>query len=296
MEAVWLWNQAEDNYEVYVAADDFVIAPTQGFLVKARNTTNITIDKNIRRTSSRGNFQKTVKSEVLLRMTDGEKNRIAKIYYKDEATTGFDNGLDGRTYHGTSNALDIYTHLLTDSQFAGLNSAGMKFQVQSLPNSDHKDMVVPLGITAAAGKQISINAEINNLPPGIKVFLEDRESNTFTDLGLENFSITANSPLNGVGRFYIHTKTSSVLSTEDIVLNPDYVSIYNTSENILTISGLEADNADIRLFSIQGKEVLNTKINSTGFSTIELPKLSKGVYIVSLEHKEIRLSKKVIIN
>ena len=295
MEAVWLWNQEEENYEVYVGADDFIIAPGQGFLIKARNTGNITINKDIRCNSCSGTFQKTAKSEIKLQMTNGDKNRVAKIYYNNEATTGFDNGLDGRTYHGIPNALDIYTHLLKESEFAGFNSAGMKFQVQSLPNSDHKDMVVPVGITAGAGEEITINAVINNLPPGINVYLEDRENNTFTDLGLENFSITSSSPLNGIGRFYIHTKTSSVLSTDDINVNSDYVSIYNSSENILTISGLQ-EKADVRLFSIEGKEILRKNINSNGYSTIELPKLSTGIYIVSIDNKVIQLSKKIIIN
>jgi hypothetical protein len=295
MEAVWLWNQDEENYEVYVSADDFIVSPAQGFLVKAVNTANITINKSTRCNSCTGNFQKTAKSEILLNMTNGDKNRIAKIYYNENATTGFDNGLDGRTYHGVPNALDIYTHLLTDSDFSGFNSAGMKFQVQSLPNTNHKDMVVPLGITAESGKKITINTEINNLPEGIKVFLEDRENNTFTDLGLEDFSVTPSSALNGIGRFYIHTKTSSVLNIDDVEIYSDFITLYNTSDNILKIEGLN-DSANLTLYSIQGKEILNTKINSTGLSSIELPKLSKGIYIVSLDSKTIQLSKKIIIN
>lgn len=295
MEAVWLWNQEEDNYEVYVADDDFIIAPTQGFLVKARNNANVTINKSTRCLNCSGTFQKQAKSEVILNMTDGDKNRIAKIYYKDDATTGFDNGSDGRTYHGTNNPLDIYTHLLTDSDFAGFNSAGMKFQVQSLPNTDHENMVVPLGITAAAGKEITINAVVNNLPTDVRVFLEDRENNTFIDLSEEDFTFTVNNPLNGVGRFYIHTKTSTALSTETVEINPDYINIYSNSQNVLTIAGLQGE-ANVNLFSIQGKKVLSSKINSTGLSTLQLPKLSKGIYIVRLDDKKMQLSKKIVIN
>ena len=296
MEAVWLWNQEEDNYEVYVAADDFIIAPTQGFLVKARNNANITINKDIQCNSCTGTFQKTNKAEVVLNMTDGDKNRVAKVYYSDNASTGFDNGLDGRTYHGVPNALDIYTHLLTDSDFSGFNSAGMKFQVQSLPNSDHENMIVPVGITAAAGKEITINAAIKNLPTDMRVYLEDRENDTFTDLTVENFSIILDNPLNGVGRFYLHTKTNSALSVESNEVITDYINVYNTSENILTIAGLQAENVKVSLYSIQGKEVLNTNIDSNGYSTIEMPKLSKGIYIVNLNHNEIKISKKIIIN
>jgi hypothetical protein len=296
MQAVWLWNQEEDNYEVYVAADDFIIAPTQGFLVKAKNNADITISKDIRCTDCSGTFQKTAKSEIHLKMNDGNKNRIAKIYYNQEATIGFDNGLDGRTYHGNANPLDIYTHLLENSSISGLSTDAMKFQVQSLPNSEYKEMVIPIGITAGTGKQISINAEINNLPANIRVYLEDRENNTFTDLGLESFNTTISNALNGFGRFYLHTTTESALSTDDIiVVNPENINIYTTSDNILTITGLN-ENAAIKLYSIQGKEVLNTNIESTGYSTVVLPKLSKGIYIVSLDNKTKHISKKVIIN
>jgi hypothetical protein len=292
MEAVWLWNQEEDNYEVYVAADDFIVAPTQGFLVKAKNNTNITINKNSRCNSCSSSFQKVAKSEILLKMTDGEKNRIAKIYYNQDATTDFDNGLDGRTFHGIKNSLDIYSHLLSNNK--DLQFQGVQFQVQSLPNSNYDDMIVPIGITAEAGKQISINAEINNLPTGIITYLEDRENNTFTNLSEKDFSITLETNLDGIGRFYLHTK-SSVLNTNDNEINTNYVNVYTNSENKLIIAGLNT-NAKVRVFSIEGKEVLNTSINSTGLSSIDLPKLSKGIYIVSLDSKKIQVSKKVIIN
>jgi hypothetical protein len=295
MEAVWLWNQAEDNYEVYVAADDLIIAPAQGFLIKARNTTNITINKETQCLTCSSSFQKTQKSEILLKMTDGSQNRIAKIYYNENATTSFDNGLDGRTFHGFPNPLDIYTHLLINTEIAGLNSADMKFQVQSLPNSNHENMIVPIGITAGIGKQISINAEINNLPEGIKVYLEDREKNTFTNLDVEDFSITLDSALNGIGRFYIHTKSATVLDAGNYEINQGFVNIYTTLDNKLTIEGLN-ESADLRLYSIQGKEVFSTKINSTGLSSVVLPNLSKGLYIVNLNNKKTQLSKKIIIN
>lgn len=295
MQAVWLWNQAEDNYEVYVAADEFVAVPTQGFLVKARNNATLTINKDIQCDDCNGSFQKTAKSEIILRMTDGDKNRLAKIYYRADATTGFDNGLDGRTYHGIPNALDIYTHMLTNSDIGGLNSANMQFQVQSLPNTNHKDMVVPVGITAAAGKEITIRADINSLPSDVNVYLEDRETGNFIDLGTENFKIVLDNPLNGIGRFYLHTKSEAALSTDDVEINTDFINIYSTTENVLTITGLQG-NANVRLFSIDGKEVLSTKIQSTGFSEIALPRLAKGIYIVNLDDQAIQLTKKIIIN
>ena len=54
--------------------------------------------------------------------------------------------------------------------------------------------------------------------------------------------------------------------------------------------------AIVKVYSIQGKEVLKKSIESTGFSTIKLPKLSKGIYVVNIDSKTIQLSKKIIIN
>lgn len=293
MEAVWLWNQAEDNYEVYVANDDFIIAPTQGFLVKARNNANINIEKSIQCLDCSGTFQKSARTEIVLNMTDGNKNRVAKLYYTANATTDFDNGLDGRTYHGYENSLDIYTHLLTNNNPSEFDSADVKFQVQSLPNSNYEDMIVPLGITAGAGKEITIDAQLNNIPAGINVYLEDRDNSTFTQLGTKEFKITLDNAVNGIGRFYIHTR-SSLLSTETITTNSPIVNIYKSEDN-LVIAGLQ-DNAKIKLYSIQGKEVLSTIIESNGYSTIKLPKLSTGIYIVNVDSPSIQTSKKLIFN
>jgi hypothetical protein len=171
----------------------------------------------------------------------------------------------------------------------------MKFQVQSLPNSDYKDMVVPLGITAGAKEQITIQAEVTNLPNGVKVLLEDKLTNTIVDLTTEPFNITPENALNGLGRFYLHTKTNSSLSTEEIEEESKYLNIYNTPENIVNIAGLYGS-ANVRIYSIEGKEILKTLINSSGLSTIQLPRLSKGVYIVNLDNKTTQLSKKIIIN
>ena len=41
------------------------------------------------------------------------------------------------------------------------------------PKSNYENMIIPLGITAATGKEITINSEIKNLPSGIKVFIEE---------------------------------------------------------------------------------------------------------------------------
>ena len=62
----------------------------------------------------------------------------------------------------------------------------------------------------------------------IKVFLEDRNTNTFTRLDEANatYKVTLTEALDGVGRFYIHT-TQSALSIDNVALTG--VSIFKTN-------------------------------------------------------------------
>ncbi|MBG7611625.1 hypothetical protein IU405_05115, partial [Polaribacter sp. BAL334] len=199
---IWVFNQSSGNYEVKNLAASFVLAPAQGFFVRSSNGTNVSIAESYQ-TATGDAFQKTAKPEITLNMTDGSNNRFAKIYYLDNATTSFDNGYDGETFGGVVNTVDVFTHLVA-------NSEGKKYQVQSLPNSDFENMVVPVGIKAAAGKEITFSAEAMNIPDGFNVYLEDRAANTVTLLSEANatYKVTLGESLDGIGRFYLHTKAS----------------------------------------------------------------------------------------
>ena len=69
---------------------------------------------------------------------------IAKVYYIEDMTTGFDVGYEGELFNGVSNPLAIYTHLVADSE-------GKNYQVQSLPPNNYENMIIPVGINAEAG-------------------------------------------------------------------------------------------------------------------------------------------------
>lgn len=285
-QTLWVWNQGSGVYEAKVTGDSFVLAPAQGFFVSASASTNLNIAESYQ-VSSGGTFQKTSKTEVKLLMSDGTNIRFAKIYYLDNATIGFDNGFDGETFGGITNSLDVFTHLVS-------NNEGKKYQIQSLPNSDYETMIIPIGITAEAGKEITFSAEALNLPSQIKVFLEDRTTNTFTrldEIGSE-YTISLSEKVDGVGRFYLHTK-SSVLNTSEVSL--DTISIYKSNASTLRITGLSQGKASVKLFNILGKQVVNDSFSSNGVKEINLPNLASGVYIVQLTTEIGQLNKKITL-
>jgi len=234
------------------------------------------------------NFQRTetTRPEINLVMTDGSITRDADIFYIDGTTTGFDNGYDSSIFGGVSHSFAVFTETIA-------NGNGKRLGIQSLPNSDLESMVIPVGVIADA-VEITFSAVALNLPTGIKVFLEDRTTNTFTHLDEANseYKITLSEALNGIGRFYLHTK-ASVLALNDVTL--ENVSIYKTNNSTLRVVGLSQGKTNVKLFNILGKQVLNTSFKSNGVSEISLPKLATGVYIVQLENKAGKLNKKIVL-
>lgn len=290
---IWLWNQGTDSYDqVNQASGSFHIAPGQGFFIKGKSGSGDTFfdfTEAMQSHQSSDSFQKSASTrpEVKLMLTDGTMNRDADIYYIDGKTTGFDNGYDSSIFGGINHDFTVYTEAVA-------NSDGKRLGIQSLPNQDFESMVIPVGVIAASGKEITFTAEALNLPSGIKVYLEDREANNVTRLDEvnSNYKVTLNTALNGTGRFFLHTR-SSALSTEEVALTG--VGMYTINKNTLRVNGINSDKASIKIYNILGKKVLDNSFTSKGVSDVSLPNLNTGVYIVQLVTEKGKISKKIIL-
>ena len=284
---LWFWNQNTDSYnQINQASAAFQIAPAQGFFLSASGSVNLSITEAMQSHQGTDNFQKTTsRPEMNITMTNGTASRDADIFFIDGTTTGFDNGYDSSIFGGVSNEFAIYTHAVA-------NGSGRNLGIQSLPNNNYENMIVPVGVNAASGSAITIEASTNNFPEGLKIFLEDKQDNSFTLLDADaNFNTTLENDLNGIGRFYLHT-TQSVLNTTAATL--DNISVFKVN-NSLRILGLQKGKASVKLFNILGRQVLNAAFESNGTKDISLPRLAKGVYIVQLETAEGKLNKKIIL-
>ena len=291
---LWVWNQSlgiSGSYEVKDASDEFMIAPSQGFFVKANaagGTFNFDED-NQSDNNGTDTFQKNSSTVIKLWIDneDGLKN-YGRIKYLENATKGYDVGLDGEMLDSQNQSFAIYSHLLE-------NNNDKKYQLQSLPNRDFETMVVPIGVIADANKEIIFTAEITNLPDGLEVFIEDREQNIFTRLDEENssYEVFLDENLRDVGRFYLHT-TNGALSTIDNALKG--VSIFATDKNTLRISGINSTDASITVFNILGEKLVKSSFTSKGITDIRLPNLASGVYIIQLATEKGTTTKKIILD
>ncbi|SDT97853.1 Por secretion system C-terminal sorting domain-containing protein [Polaribacter sp. Hel1_33_78] len=283
---MWVWNSSTENYDVKTVGEAFVLAPAQGFFVNSTNTAAVTFSKTNQATTG-GAFQKTARTEIKLLMNTSTNERFAKIYLTDTATKGFDSGWEGEVFGGIANKVDVFTELVSDNQ-------GKNYQVQSLPISEMESMVIPVGVIAEAGKELTFSLEQTNFPTDVKVYLEDRLANTYNELtNSKTFKVTLSEALNDVGRFYLHASKSS-LSLDDNAVSEN-ISMYKSNATTLKVVGLPNGTSNIKLFNILGKQVLNTSFTANGVKEITLPKLAIGVYIVQLETETSKLNKKIVI-
>ncbi|MDB2490855.1 T9SS type A sorting domain-containing protein [Flavobacteriaceae bacterium] len=286
---LWFWNQSTDSYnQINQASAAFQIAPAQGFFVSATGSVNLSITEAMQSHQGTESFQRlTTRPEIELTLSNGTAIRNADIYYIEGTTTGWDNGYDSSIYGGITNEFAIYTHTVA-------NGNGRDLGIQSLPDNNYENMIIPVGVNAEAGTAINIDAATNNFPTGINIYLEDKQDNSFTLLEAgSNFSLTPENSLSGIGRFYLHT-TSGVLSADNFATNNN-ISIYTSSKDNLRIAGVQNGTATVRLYNILGKEVLNTSFLGSGVNDIKVNDIPIGIYIVKLTTENGTLNRKIII-
>jgi len=290
---LWFWDHTSNGGE-YVTknfVNGLLIAPGQGFFIQRMpGSEAVTFDftEAMQSHSSANTFLSTNSNnpEIKVTMSDGTNTKDTEIYYIDGTTTGWDNGYDS-TIFNPSDAFELFSYLVSDNQGDGL-------AIQSLPPSNYEAMIIPLGVNTTSLGTLEISATSLNLPAEIKVYLEDKEDNSFTLLDdTSSFSTTLSSSENGIGRFYLHTRTESSLSApNDFEINN--ISMYTTSEENLRIVGVQSGKASVVLYDILGKQILSTSFEGTGVNDILLPKhISEGVYIVRMKTVSGIINKKI---
>ncbi len=271
-----------------------VVAPGQGFFVNASGTgSNIEFTSEMRTVGSvtdedfiAGRNSSITKVLSKLQVLSGSELYNTDIYFMENCTRGLDPGYDAGAFQG--NAEGIFTNLVEEN-------SGIEIAIQALPYEDYNNVVVPLGIKADQGNQLTISIdEESTLPSTVNVYLEDNVANTFTLLNSNDYNFTPSGNINGTGRFFLHY-TSSTLSLDDT--NSNGIQMFNSvNSKLLIVQGKLKGNSILNLYDIQGRLVLNKKLNSfSNSNTIQLDLYKSGIYIVKLKNSSMTLTKKIII-
>ena len=296
--ALYVWNAVTKTYEVYNHSSDTAkyIAPGQAFFVNSKaGGGEIFIRENMQSHQTDDLFLKSTTSTptINLAITDGSEHKSTEIKYIEGTTLGLDPGYDAGLFGAVSSDFNIYTRLMEDYDET-------VFALQCLPLNNYEQMIIPIGVDVVKGddveneKEVSFSVSDLNLPSDIKIYLEDRGKEIFYEFtdSESKYSVMLSESLNGIGRFYLHTSTKSLL-TDTVGLNS--ISFYNTQSNTLKISGLPNSETSIKLYSSLGKKVFQNTFKSINTNTFDLRMLSKGVYLVHLITENGSTHKKIVI-
>ena len=270
-----------------------MIAPGQAFFIAAASSSAADISfTTAMRTVSGGDDFATQRlaqndwSKFYLRLYEDENvTSETKFYFEQGLSLGLDPGYDAGAI--AMSQYDLMSRLVEEDQGTGMAINAM--------GNDFDDTTVPLVINRNAGVEFSISLEDSTIPEGVGIYLEDTLLETLTDLRAEDFTLTPESDLSDMGRFYLRIGNTSLGGND---LEESYIGVYKaTSDDFVTIEGLlNVKSANVQLFNIMGQEVLNKTLQSNqSTQRLSTRGLTTGVYVIRLQADSSVISKKVII-
>jgi hypothetical protein len=290
-------------YEYYNLASAYVdnvnIAPGQGFYVAAKNNNAIvnftptmrTLHSNNNASETATPSSETNKYKLRLNLIKGNEVRYTQFYFfnnNNNSSEGFDTGYDANIYDQDNN-FNIYSNLLA-------NSNNEKLAIQTLPLNNVEESIIPIGLEAQAGDQLTFSINNIDLPPNTIVWLEDRDSSNWNELtNSSTFTLNVTETISGSGRFYLHFENDTVLSSNEFELNNISIkSIFNTEQILITGDLLET--TQVNIYDVNGRLILKTSVdNFASTNRIDVTHINKGVYIIELKNTYQTVSQQVLI-
>ncbi|CAL2079246.1 conserved protein of unknown function precursor containing a type A C-terminal secretion signal [Tenacibaculum sp. 190524A02b] len=288
---VYIWDVNQNKYiPQTLVGNPISLAVGQGFFIRTTegvSTVNFKEAQRLSDASNAGVFsRKKVTAGIQITASQDGISVNTHIKYLPKATNGLDSGYDLGNFEGAE--FDIYTQLVSgDSE--------EQFTIQSLPNTKEA-MVIPLGITSKAKKEVTITVSTENLGDGMEVFLEDNVLQTKTKLtNNTKHSIVFNEDVKGTGRFYLHVKGTTLTTDNTIIANNTEMKVYTVSNKNLMVEGIHDETFTLSIYNSLGGKVVDKSLVGKGKNSILLNELSTGVYVVKVTSKQRSHSKKVII-
>ena len=294
-EAIYGWKADGTGYEIYNNTSTAThIAPGQGFFVAAAGSgadQTISFTKAMQTVTGGDDFvtaRSSTSYELVLDMhSDNVKVDDTKFYFKEGLTLGLDPGYDAGAFNQSSG----FGSRLVEQD----NGIGMGINAMSLDAISNA--IVPLVINQQANSTLKIEIANSTIPENINVYLEDTVENTFTLLTNGGFELLAQTPLSGVGRFFLHY-TSSTLSTDTVSSNSLLTAYKGKGNAYISVEGLQqfSEPANLTLYNVLGMKVLSREIqNPSQKEMLSTVGMKTGVYILKVQAENIVFTKKLVI-
>lgn len=290
-----------DSYTVwniaYAVANDAKLAPGQGFIIAIPpgGDGNALFSTGLRTTGDTDDFVAGRSSnvniaEIKLKLANDYQSNLTGLFFLDNGTSGLDTGYDTVVLGGEAGEFALFSSLVD----ASLSNKDFAIQTLSFQDLGSEDIIIPLGVKAVQGQQLTISMIESSIPESITVYLEDVLTGTFTLLNNNEYTFNTNEDLAGIGRFYLRFTNEQSLSLEENLLSD--IKIYSKNKIIFISGNLNEDTA-IDIMDIQGKKLISSSVSGSVTShQIDASQLSSGVYILKMKNKSQNVTKKLIIH
>lgn len=264
------------GWPVGTELDEDFIQAGQGFFVLAMNdASEFTFSRSMQGHDTGVTLLKSAKTAdrwpgLQLKIESGSKKDMTTVVFNSDMTKGLDPGYDVGLI-SSAPGLGIYTALVEDN--------GVNFARQALPINGFNQNVVPVGIDFEKGGEVVFSADVEPLR-NFKFILEDRLTNTFTELNSTGYSVNLPPKTYGTGRFFLHVSAGrSLRPTTDNHGLPD-IRIWLAGNNSVKIQGALSNNAICQIYDSRGNKINETRLNDSLLNTVTIQSVSRGVYLV----------------
>jgi hypothetical protein len=275
--AMYLWDPAADEYTIVNKTEgQNNLASGQGFFVKAAAGGNVTFTQAMQVHQTDAPFKSAAVQlpSVVLSAKAGDLSGSTKINFSEEMTLGLDPGYDAGIFK-SGNGFDIYSKLVSDN--------GVDFAIQALPGKQGDSYIIPIGVDAVKGGEVVFSAQTASLPAGYDVMLEDKLTNTVTnlkngELHVANLATEAK----GTGRFYLHLGSS--VQTKISELTKEEIVVY-TIDQMMYVKGNVSNDAQFMVYSIDGRLMNQFGAKSQNLNQMSIAGFTPGIYFVNIQDK-----------
>ena len=304
-QAIWYWDGAANSGNgaygtITNASAAKYLAPGQAFMVGAKgdggdsNSFSFTTAMQNSSVSGddfyAGDIMNDDRAELFIKLDQLNNLKETEIYFIEEGSDGIDSSYDGALLDIANSTFQIFTRILNEED------SGTMIAVNALSYSEMWDKVIPLGINASGGEEMTISISHRTTPADLNIYLEDSVEGSMTNLLDGEYVLTPSDDISGIGRFFIHM-TADTMSNGEV--STSMLNAYKQIDaSYITIEGLatQSNETKVSLYNILGREVLSSTLNnSMGTQTISTDGLSAGIYVIELESGSDRLTKKLLI-
>jgi len=297
--SIWYRSKATNSYKFHtynvtggtgVNDGSAIIPPMQSFWIKTTSATNTFGFTNVMRShqdqSVATNRLKApiASTQKLLRLqiANSEENDETVVYFNANALDTYDAYDSPKMSNANAAIPEIYTTV-----------GGEQLVINGLNSAVIANRELPLGFTTGASNNFTIKAtEISNFDADTRIILKDNVLKAEYELNVGNAYNFSSDAVNTSSRFSILFRSAT---GPNALYDNNFSTLYigKNANNQITINGVGAKDGMVTVCNAVGQKLISTVL--TGSSLVIDKPFSTGVYLVTVNVGNAKVTKKVII-